>query len=114
MATVAAKRMTDEADPIADPARELAVDRALARQIQQWQADLAQLLVLAPSDADDDQGDQLVAIKEAARAVNSTPQTIWRWQDKHPEALGVRRVGGKIYLSLRKLKFFAHRCRSKF
>jgi hypothetical protein len=86
---------------------------ALAEQLQQWQAELARVLVLAPSDADDS-ADTLVSIKEAAAEINSTPQTVWRWQAQDPEALGVQRVGGKIYLSLRKLKFFAHRCRSKF
>jgi hypothetical protein len=87
----------------------------LALWLQQLQQDLARLLILAPSEADDPRDDDvLVSCREGAAAVNSTPQTIWRWQNKHPAALGVRRVGGKIYMSLRKLKFFAHRCRSKF
>jgi hypothetical protein len=42
MGTVAAERMTDDADQHAP----------LARQLQQWQAELAQLLVLASSDAE--------------------------------------------------------------
>jgi hypothetical protein len=58
--------------------------------------------------------DQLVTIKEGVSAVNAPYPTIWRWANENPEALGVKRFGGKIFLSLRKLKFFAHRTRYKF
>jgi hypothetical protein len=70
--------------------------------------------VLAPSDADDPGDDRLVGCREGAVEIGSCYQTVWRWANENREALGVRRFGGKIYLSLRKLKFFAHRTRSKF
>jgi hypothetical protein len=81
----------------------------LSFQLRQVQAQWVRIL-LAPSDADD-AGDQLVTVKEGAAAVNSTAPTVWRWQAQHPEALGVKRVGGKIYLSLRRLQLFARRRR---
>jgi hypothetical protein len=105
MGTVACKRMTD-ADQIAGPHVQLAL------WMQQLQQDLARLLVAAPSDADDS-SDVLTTCKEGAAEVNSTYQTIWRWANENPEALGVTRVGGKVFVSLRKLRFFAHRRRSK-
>jgi hypothetical protein len=80
----------------------------LALQLQQVEAELARVLVLAPSDADE-LGDQLVTVKEGAAAVHSTAPTVWRWQAQHPEVLGVKRVGGKIFISLRKLRVFANR-----
>jgi hypothetical protein len=97
----------EKADDIADHV-------ALAQQLQQWQAELAQVLVLAPSDADDQCDDVLMSCREAAAEVNSTYPTVWRWANDYPDALGVTRVGGKVFVSLRKLRFFAHRRRSKF
>jgi hypothetical protein len=110
--------MTDAADDISDPSRELAEARAapneqLALQLHAVQADVARLLAAAPSD-EDDQGDELVTIKMAAADVGVPPQTVWRWQAQHPDALGVKRLGSKILLSRRKVRFFARRLRSKF
>jgi len=86
----------------------------LAQWVQQIQQDLAQLLVLAPSDSDaNDSGGHLVTVTEGARAVNAPYKTIWRWANENGEALGVQRFGGKIFLSLRKLRFFVHRQRTK-
>jgi hypothetical protein len=82
--------------------------------LQQLQQDLAHLLVLAPSDSDaNDSGGHLVTVTEGARAVNAPYKTIWRWANDDPEALGVQRFGGKLLLSMRKLRFFVHRQRTK-
>jgi hypothetical protein len=97
-----------------EKAGDIADHVGLAQQLQQWQAELAQVLVLAPSEADDPGDDRLVGCREGACEIGSCYQTVWRWADENPEALGVRRVGSKVLISLRKLKFFAHRRRSKF
>jgi hypothetical protein len=120
MGTVAGKRVTDT-DHIADPAHQLAEARAAldraADELDRTYDEFARTRQIVrrlergeqvPSDANDS-GDVLVSCKEGAAEVNSTPQTVWRWQDKYPDALGAKRVGGKVFVSLRKLKFFARR-----
>jgi len=118
MARLAAQRMTEDADQIADPARELALEleeiRAemarLAEQVESLQADVARL---APSNGDD-QSDVLVTLREGAEVVDVPYSTICRWADQNPDALGVKRIGGKIHMSQRRLRFFARRRFTKF
>jgi hypothetical protein len=85
---------------------------ALALQLQQWQQELARVLVL--SDDDDQGGDELVTIRGGASAVNVPYPTVCRWAKQNPEALGVQKFGARIYLSRRRLKFFANRRLTKF
>jgi hypothetical protein len=118
MAGMAAQRMTEDADQIPDPARELALEleeiRAeMARLAEQFQSLQEQVARLVPSDANQG-GDELITLRGGARAVNVPYQTVCRWAKQNPAALGVEKFGGRIYLSRRRLKFFANRRRTKF
>jgi hypothetical protein len=107
----------EDADDMADHA-------ALALELQEVRAEMAQLAEqvehlqeqvarLVPSDADQG-GDELITIREGASAVNVPYPTVCRWAKQHHEALGVEKFGKRIYLSRRRLKFFANRRLTKF
>jgi hypothetical protein len=106
--------MSEEAAPNEQLALQVQEVRAelalLAEQVQSLQADVARL---APSNGDD-QGDVLVTLREGAVVVDVPYSTICRWANQNPEALGVKRIGGKIHVSQRRLRFFARRRLTKF
>jgi hypothetical protein len=83
----------------------------LAQWVQQWQRELAQALV---ESGDDDQGDELITLREGASVVNAPYTTVHRWAKQHAASLGVEKFGGRIYLSRRRLKFLANRRFTKF
>jgi glucose-6-phosphate-specific signal transduction histidine kinase len=102
---------TDQHAQLAVELQEVRAEMAqLAEQVEHLQEQIARLVA---SDADEG-GDELITIREGASAVNVPYPTLCRWAKQNSEALGVEKFGARIYVSRRRLKFFANRRLTKF